>query len=170
MSDRTATFAGFLSFGDYEIDAEKGLVTIKAATCLPSAAPAHRSPRPFTRRSTGWNREYEGLGAEEVGRRQAPILAGESDEKGFLPGIPLETWLLPRTDSTFHFLITPAGKWPQAPEASPAVVPFGVSTSHFASACRLIATHLTALADDMDALDQNASEGGALPEAGAAGA
>lgn len=140
MSERTATFAGFLGLSDAVM--ADGLVSIdirprdilssltpESAQQIRHAAGEHglntqqlqgggialdgngvRSPRPFTIITTGWDASNAGLGAEDVGRRFAEHIVPLAAES--VPGDALECWLLPVVSFQFDYLITPAGDWP----------------------------------------------------------
>lgn len=134
---RTATFAGFLGFEDCCADPATGTVTIQrpgrnrhaameglpleqlraALRAMPALPPVSRSARPFTTETQSWLAESAGLGAEDLGREFAAKVAPQAAARAGLPGETLECWLLPVTDFSFRYLITPAGEWP--PEAKP---------------------------------------------------
>ena len=139
MSDRTATFAGFLNPNDFTIadgmasidfqapgpfppGLAEWAITIPGGGTLKVAPPAHgialdgttaRSPRPYTILSASWATENAGLGAEDMGRKfAASALPGKAADDAHLPGGVLECWLLPMFSFMFDYLITPAGDWP----------------------------------------------------------
>lgn len=139
MSERTATFAGFLNPNDFTVTGSMvsidfqapgptppGLaewaITVPGAGTLKVAPPAHgialdgttaRSPRPYTILSASWATEDAGLGTEDVGRKfAASFMPGKAADDAGLPGGALECWLLPVVSIQFDYLITPAGDWP----------------------------------------------------------
>jgi hypothetical protein len=147
MSERTATFAGFLNPNDFtmadgmvsidfhppgpfpslppglaeQIAAIPGAGTLKVAPLAHGVAldgTTIRSPRPYTILSASWASEDAGLGAEDVGRKfAASCLPANAADEVGLPGDALECWLLPVVSFMFDYLITPAGDWPP-PEAA----------------------------------------------------
>ena len=127
---RSVTFAGYLGPGDVALS-DDGMVTVdrkphdylneflstvvrtattdavaeaaRAAQAWPTYPAAKRGPRPGRTVQVGWSAELAGKGIDDACR--TITLPGLDD---FEPGRDLESWLLPLTDFTFHFLITPA--------------------------------------------------------------
>lgn len=97
---RAITFAGPLGFGDCTLG-DDGLVTISRA----QAPAASRSPRPGMKIAAAMTEDIAGLPVD----RACQVIAASLPVPGeFEPGRDLEAWLLPLTDFTFQFLVTPA--------------------------------------------------------------
>jgi hypothetical protein len=145
MSDRPATFAGFLNPNDFTITdgmvsidfqapgpfppgLAEWIIGVPGGGTLKVAPPAHgialdgttaRSPRPYAILSASWASEDAGLGAEDVGRKfAASVMPGRAADDANLPGGALECWLLPVVSFMFDYLITPAGDWPPVEAAN----------------------------------------------------